>query len=33
VDTYRQRLMDRLSLRHRSELVQFALRQGLLTAS
>ena len=30
VDTYRQRLMEKLHLRHRSELVRFALRQGLL---
>lgn len=33
VDTYRQRLMEKLRLRHRSELVRFALRQGLLTAA
>lgn len=32
VDTYRQRVMDKLNLRHRSELVHFALRQGLLAA-
>lgn len=30
VDTYRQRLMEKLHLRHRSELVQFALRSGML---
>lgn len=33
VDTYRYRLMEKLSLRHRSELVKFALRHGLLSAS
>jgi DNA-binding NarL/FixJ family response regulator len=32
VETYRQRLMDKLQLRHRSELVRFALSRGLLTA-
>ena len=31
VDTYRQRVMEKLHLHHRSELVQFALRRGLLT--
>jgi two-component system, NarL family, response regulator NreC len=31
VDTYRQRAMEKLKLRHRSELVQFALKKGLLT--
>jgi len=31
VDTYRQRMMDKLGLRHRSELVRFALRTGVLT--
>jgi DNA-binding NarL/FixJ family response regulator len=31
VETYRQRLMDKLELRHRSELVRFALSRGLLT--
>jgi DNA-binding NarL/FixJ family response regulator len=30
VDTYRGRIMDKLQLRHRSELVRFALRTGLL---
>ncbi len=30
VDTYRQRIMEKLNLHHRSELVQFALRIGLL---
>lgn len=30
VDTYRQRLMEKLGLAHRSELVAFALRTGLL---
>ncbi len=30
VDTYRQRLMEKLGLRRRAELVQFALRRGLL---
>lgn len=33
VETYRQRMMDKLELRHRSELVRFALRQGLLVAT
>lgn len=33
VETYRQRLMDKLTLRHRSELVRFALSRGLLTAA
>jgi DNA-binding NarL/FixJ family response regulator len=32
VDTYRQRVMEKLQLRHRSELVRFALREGLLAA-
>ena len=32
VDTYRGRIMDKLNLRHRSELVRYALRKGLLTA-
>ena len=32
VDTYRARIMDKLELRHRSELVRFALRKGLLKA-
>jgi DNA-binding NarL/FixJ family response regulator len=31
VDTYRQRVMEKLKLSHRSELVRFALREGLLT--
>lgn len=30
VDTYRQRVMEKLQIHHRSELVQFALRRGLL---
>lgn len=30
VDTYRARIMDKLGLSHRSELVRFALRVGLL---
>ncbi|HYW09709.1 MAG TPA: response regulator transcription factor [Longimicrobium sp.] len=30
VDTYRSRIMEKLGLRHRSELVRFALRNGLL---
>ncbi len=30
VDTYRARIMEKLSLNHRSELVRFALRVGLL---
>lgn len=30
VDTYRSRIMDKLGLSHRSELVRFALRSGLL---
>ncbi len=33
VDTYRSRIMEKLRLRHRSELVKFALRHGLLSAS
>lgn len=32
VDTYRSRIMEKLGLHHRSELVRFALRQGLLRA-
>ncbi|MGH2457702.1 MAG: response regulator [Chloroflexota bacterium] len=32
VDTYRSRIMEKLNLHHRSELVTFALRHGLLTA-
>lgn len=31
VDTYRSRIMHKLGLAHRSELVRFALRSGLLT--
>jgi two-component system response regulator NreC len=30
VDTYRARIMDKLGLTHRSELVRFALKVGLL---
>lgn len=30
VDTYRSRVMDKLKLQHRSELVRYALRHGLL---
>ena len=30
VDTYRQRVMEKLNLHHRSELVKYALRKGLL---
>ena len=30
VDTYRARIMEKLDLHHRSELVRFALRRGLL---
>jgi DNA-binding NarL/FixJ family response regulator len=33
VETYRQRLMDKLNLHHRSELVRFALTRGLLRAA
>jgi len=32
VDTYRSRIMEKLRLHHRSELVRFALRTGLLRA-
>jgi two-component system response regulator NreC len=32
VDTYRSRIMETLGLNHRSELVRFALQQGLLKA-
>ena len=32
VDTYRARIMEKLELHHRSELVRFALRTGLLRA-
>ncbi len=33
VDTYRQRIMEKLNLHHRSELVRYALKTGLLTAA
>ena len=33
VDTYRQRIMEKLDLHHRAELVRYALRTGLLTAT
>lgn len=33
VDTYRQRIMEKLDLRHRSELVRYALDAGLLGPS
>jgi two-component system response regulator NreC len=32
VDTYRSRIMEKLGLKHRSELVRYALRHGLLEA-
>jgi two-component system response regulator NreC len=32
VDTYRQRIMEKLNLHHRSELVRYALKTGLLAA-
>jgi two-component system response regulator NreC len=32
VDTYRQRLMEKLQLENRAELVQYALKNGLLEA-
>lgn len=32
VDTYRQRIMEKLDLHHRAELVRYALSTGLLTA-
>ncbi len=32
VDTYRQRIMEKLNLHHRSELVRYALKTGLLTS-
>jgi two-component system response regulator NreC len=32
VDTYRQRIMDKLDIHHRSELIRYALRKGLLAA-
>jgi len=31
VDTYRQRIMEKLRLHHRSDLVRYALRRGLLS--
>ena len=31
VDTYRQRIMDKLNIHHRSELIRYALKKGLLT--
>jgi two-component system, NarL family, response regulator NreC len=31
VDTYRQRMMEKLNLHHRSELVRLAIREGLLS--
>jgi two-component system, NarL family, response regulator NreC len=33
VDTYRQRFMEKLELRHRSEVIRFAVDRGLLVAS
>lgn len=33
VDTYRSRIMEKLGLKHRSELVRYALRHGLLEAA
>jgi two-component system response regulator NreC len=33
VDTYRSRIMEKLHLHHRSEVVRFALRHGLLNAT
>ena len=32
VDTYRQRIMEKLDLHHRSELIRYALKTGLLAA-
>jgi len=32
VDTYKQRIHEKLGLGHRSQYVQFAFRLGLLTA-
>jgi two-component system response regulator NreC len=32
VDTYRERIMSKLNLHHRHELVKYALRKGLLTS-
>jgi two-component system response regulator NreC len=31
VDTYRQRIMEKLNLHHRSELIRYALKRGYLT--
>ncbi len=31
VDTYRQRIMEKLDLHHRSELIRYALKTGMLT--
>lgn len=33
VDTYRQRVMEKLKMHHRSELVQFAVERGLLSTA
>ena len=33
VETYRQRMMDKLQLHHRSEVIRLALREGLLSAA
>jgi DNA-binding CsgD family transcriptional regulator len=33
VDTYRQRVMEKLKMHHKSELVQFAVERGLLSAA
>jgi two-component system, NarL family, response regulator NreC len=33
VDTYRQRFMDKLELKHRSEVIRFAVERGLLAKS
>lgn len=33
VDTYRQRVMEKLKIHHRSELVQFAVERGLLRSA
>ena len=33
VDTYRQRIMEKLNLHHRSQLVRYALKTGLLKAA
>jgi two-component system response regulator NreC len=32
VDTYRQRIMEKLNLHHRSELIRYALKRGYLVA-